>query len=169
MLTQIKNHPWDSLLNSLPNTAITAMNHWVPSFLSGLILHPATTNTLTKPKLPASPSILLFTTPSLFYKLSSPSVMSVIPWPAWPYPPGSDFPLPSPKLSIWGRCPQSLPCLLILTLRILCFEYLSFIQPLSHQLDSSLWGQQGLVASGTKQAFKNVYRVCQRTSLTNIL
>lgn len=95
--------------------------------------------------------------------------MSFIPWPAWPYPPGSDFPLPSLKLSIWGRCPQSLPCLLIVTLSILCFEYLSFIQPLSHQLDLSLWGQQGLVASGTKQAFKNVYRICQRTSLTNIL
>lgn len=34
--------------SKLPNTAITALKHWAPSFLSGLILHPATKNTLCK-------------------------------------------------------------------------------------------------------------------------
>lgn len=75
--------------------------------------------------------------------------MSFIPFPAWPnttYSFSSDFLLPFTKLSIWIRDPQSLLYLLLIILSTLHYEYLSFLQPLPHQLESTLWEEQGLVA-----------------------
>lgn len=141
VLTQIKSHRWGSLLNSLPNIAIMAMNH-LGSFLP-FRPHPLS----CYHKYPTQKQgylylqIAYFSQPHAFY--------TSCPLYQWcPLSPGrhdlilqaQTFHFLHQKISIWVRCPQSLLYLLIITLSTLYFEYLSFIQPLSHQLDSTLWG-----------------------------
>lgn len=128
----------------MPNIAITAISHWAPSFHSGLILQPATINIVCKTTLPALPNS---TTPCILWVVLS--LMSFILLPAWPnatYPLGSDFLVTSPNsLSNWG-VPRASYYLLLIIVSILRYEYLSFTQPFSHQIQSTLWeGQDWLL------------------------
>lgn len=123
--------------SKLPNTAITALKHWAPSFLSGLILHPATKNALCK----TFHNSMHFTSCSVsdvLYPFASITKCHL----SIQFRHSTSF----TKLSIWVRGPQSLLYLLLIILSTLHYEYLSFIQLLSHQLESTLWQEQGLVA-----------------------